>query len=112
MPMFGLRYDLRCPPFAEATSADLVEAAIEQCAWADERGFASVTLSEHHGAEDGYLPSPLVLAAAMAARTRRIRIVLAALIAPLQDPLRLAEDIAVLDVISKGRVIPVLSGGY
>ena len=52
MPMFGLRYDLRCPPFAEATSADLVEAAIEQCAWADERGFASVTLSEHHGAED------------------------------------------------------------
>ena len=110
--MFGLRYDLRCPPFAEATSADLVEAAIEQCAWADERGFASVTLSEHHGAEDGYLPSPLVLAAAIAARTRKIRIVIAALIAPLHDPLRLAEDIAVLDVISKGRVVPVLSGGY
>lgn len=112
MPMFGLRYDLRCPAFSGASSAELMEVAIEQCAWADERGFLSVTLSEHHGSEDGYLPSPLVLGAAIAARTRTVRIVIAALIAPLHDPVRLAEDIAVLDVISKGRVIPVLSGGY
>jgi alkanesulfonate monooxygenase SsuD/methylene tetrahydromethanopterin reductase-like flavin-dependent oxidoreductase (luciferase family) len=112
MPMFGLRYDLRCPPFARATPQQLTEAALEQCAWADERGFATVTLSEHHGSPDGYLPSPLVLAAAIAARTQRMRIVLAALIAPLHDPIRLAEDLAVLDVVSGGRVIPVLAGGY
>lgn len=112
MAILGIRYDLRCPSFGAASSEALTEAAIEQCAWADERGFLSVTLSEHHGSPDAYLPSPLVLGAAIAARTKRIRIVIAALIAPLHDPVRLAEDIAMLDVISHGRVIPVFSGGY
>ena len=112
MPLFGLRYDLRCPPFAVASSAELMATAIEQCAWADGLGFATVTLSEHHGSPDGYLPSPLVLGAAIAARTTNLRLLLAALIAPLHDPVRLAEDLAVLDVLSRGRVLPVLSGGY
>ncbi len=71
-----------------------------------------MTLSEHHGSPDGYLPSPLVLAAAIAARTRHMRLVIAALIAPLHDPIRLAEDLAVLDVVSAGRVVPVLGAGY
>jgi alkanesulfonate monooxygenase SsuD/methylene tetrahydromethanopterin reductase-like flavin-dependent oxidoreductase (luciferase family) len=112
MPTLSLRYDLRCPPFAKAGPAELYATALEQCAWADRLGFDAVILSEHHGSPDGYLPSPLVFGAAVAARTRRLRIQLAALIAPLHDPLRLAEDIAVLDVVSGGRVIPVLSGGY
>ncbi len=112
MPTLTLRYDLRCPPFARASPAKLYETALEQCAWADGLGFAAVILSEHHGSPDGYLPSPLVFGAAVAARTRTLRIQLAALIAPLHDPVRLAEDIAVLDVLSGGRVIPVLSGGY
>ena len=112
MPILSLRYDLRCAPFAATTSADLVATALEQCEWADRLGFATVTLSEHHGSPDGYLPSPLVFGAAIAARTRNLRIVIAALIAPLHDPIRLAEDIAVLDVLSNGRVIPVVSGGY
>ncbi len=112
MAMFGIRYDLRRPDFCKSTSAELAQTAIEQCAWADERGFMSVTLSEHHGSPDAYLPSPLVLGAAIAARTQNLRIVIAALIAPLHDPVRLAEDLAVLDVVSQGRVIPVVSGGY
>jgi alkanesulfonate monooxygenase SsuD/methylene tetrahydromethanopterin reductase-like flavin-dependent oxidoreductase (luciferase family) len=112
MPLFGLRYDLRRAPFEATTSADLVATALDQCEWADRLGFASVTLSEHHGSPDGYLPSPLVFGAAVAARTRNLRLVIAALIAPLHDPIRLAEDIAVLDVVSGGRVIPVVSGGY
>ena len=112
MPLFGLRYDLRCPPFSKTTSAELVATAVEQCAWADGLGFATVTLSEHHGSPDGYLPSPLVLGAAIAARTQNLRVMLAALIAPLRDPIRLAEDVAVLDVVSGGRVLPVFSGGY
>jgi len=112
MPLFGLRYDLRCPPFCKASSAELFAAAIEQCEWADRLGFATVTLSEHHGSPDGYLPSPLVLGAAIAARTRNLRLMLAALIAPLHDPIRLAEDIATFDVVSGGRVLPVVSGGY
>ena len=112
MTHFAIRYDLRCPDFATATSAELVSAAIEQCAWADERGFVSVTLSEHHGSPDGYLPSPVVLGGAIAARTQKMLITFGALISPLHDPIRLAEDLAVLDLISGGRVLPIVSGGY
>ncbi len=112
MPTLALRYDLRCPPFSRVSHADLYAAALEQCAWADRLGFAAVMLSEHHGSPDGYLPSPLVFGAAVAARTRNLRIQFAALIAPLHDPVRLAEDLAVLDVVSGGRIIPVLAGGY
>lgn len=112
MPLFNLRYDLRCPPFSRADSAELARTAVEQCEWADRLGFMSVTISEHHGSPDGYLPSPIVLGAAIAARTKNLRLLLGALIVPLHDPLRLAEDLAVLDVLSNGRVIPVLAGGY
>lgn len=112
MPTLALRFDLRCPPFSRVSHADLYATALEQCAWADRLGFAAVMLSEHHGSPDGYLPSPLVFGAAVAARTRKLRIQFAALIAPLHDPVRLAEDLAVLDVVSGGRVIPVLAGGY
>ena len=112
MPLLNLRYDLRCPAFGRATPAELARTALEQCAWADRLGFATVTLSEHHGSPDGYLPSPLVFGAAVAARTQSLRLLIAALIAPLHDPIRLAEDLAVLDVVSGGRVIPVVSGGY
>jgi alkanesulfonate monooxygenase SsuD/methylene tetrahydromethanopterin reductase-like flavin-dependent oxidoreductase (luciferase family) len=112
VPSFGVRYDLRCPSFAGTSHAALHATALEQCAWADRLRFATVTLSEHHGSPDGYLPSPLVFGAAAAARTERLHILFAALIAPLHDPIRLAEDIAVLDVVSGGRVIPVLSAGY
>ncbi|MCB1704786.1 MAG: LLM class flavin-dependent oxidoreductase [Halioglobus sp.] len=107
-----LRFDMRLPAFATASQADLYEAAIEMCAWGDQRGIPSVHLSEHHGSEDGYCPSPLLLASAIASRTRNMRIYISALIAPLHDPVRLAEDLAILDTISRGRVIPILSGGY
>jgi alkanesulfonate monooxygenase SsuD/methylene tetrahydromethanopterin reductase-like flavin-dependent oxidoreductase (luciferase family) len=112
VPLFALRYDLRRAPCGPASHAELAAAALAQCEWADAHGFVSVTLSEHHGSPDGYLPSPIVLAAAVAARTQRLRLVLAALIAPLHDPLRLAEDLAVADVLSAGRVLPVLGAGY
>jgi alkanesulfonate monooxygenase SsuD/methylene tetrahydromethanopterin reductase-like flavin-dependent oxidoreductase (luciferase family) len=112
MPLFNLRYDLRCPPICKAGSAERFRTAIEQCEWADRLGFVSVTLSEHHGSPDGYTPSPMVLGAAIAARTENIRIMLGALIAPLHDPIRLAEDIVSLDHVSNGRVIPILAGGY
>jgi len=112
MATFSLRYDLRAPAFGKADAAALYAAALAQAEWADRLGFAAVVLSEHHGSPDGYLPSPLVMAAAIAARTRRIRISISALIAPLHDPVRIAEDLAVLDVISGGRLVPVLSGGY
>jgi alkanesulfonate monooxygenase SsuD/methylene tetrahydromethanopterin reductase-like flavin-dependent oxidoreductase (luciferase family) len=112
MTTFSIRYDLRCPAWAKTSPAELYAAALEQCAWADRLGFEGVILSEHHGSPDGYLPSPLVFAAAVAARTQRLRILIGALIAPLHDPVRIAEDLAVLDVISDGRLVPILGGGY
>jgi alkanesulfonate monooxygenase SsuD/methylene tetrahydromethanopterin reductase-like flavin-dependent oxidoreductase (luciferase family) len=110
--IFGIRFDLRNPAFAGVADADRYGAAIDMCEWADRLGFAVCILSEHHGAEDGYLPSPLTLAAAMAARTQTIRLQIAALVASFHDPLRLAEDIAVVDLISRGRLDIVITNGY
>ena len=107
----SLKFDLRAPAFG-AAPADLYASALEMCAWADTAGFDSVRFLEHHGSDDGYCPSPLVMAAAAAARTRRIRIRARALILPLHDPLRIAEDAAVIDVISRGRLELVVAAGY
>ena len=112
MTNLELRYDLRNPAFAGVDAADRAEAALEQIEWGERLGFSTVTLSEHHGSEDGYLPSPLVFAAAVAARTSRIRIRIGALIAPFHDPLRIAEDLAVLDHLSRGRIDLVVANGY
>ncbi len=110
--MLALRFDLRNPSFAGISASDRVRAAIEMAAWAEDRGGVAISLSEHHGSDDGYMPAPIVVAAAMAARTRDIRIGIAALIAPFYDPLRLAEDLAVLDGISQGRIDVTIAGGY
>lgn len=109
--MFTLRFDMRSSPHG-APFADLYAAALDMCAWAESRGGVAIILSEHHAAEDGHLPSPLLLASAIAARTERIAIMLAALVLPLYHPVRLAEDIAVLDNISRGRVVYVLGIGH
>ena len=112
MVYFGLRFDLRNPAFAGVDMADRYRALLEMVEWADQRGALYVSLSEHHDSEDGYLPSPLTMAAAIAARTRNVRIGIAAVIAPFYDPLRLAEDSAVVDLISHGRLDLIVAGGY
>jgi alkanesulfonate monooxygenase SsuD/methylene tetrahydromethanopterin reductase-like flavin-dependent oxidoreductase (luciferase family) len=109
--LFTLRFDMRSAPEG-APFPDLYSAALDMCAWSETRGGVAVILSEHHAAEDGHLPSPLMLASAVAARTERIAIMLAALVIPLYDPVRLAEDIAVLDNISRGRVAYVFGIGH
>jgi len=100
------------------SSADPLEesaryrAAIEMAVYAEENGFATVSLEEHHCAENGWLSSPLTLAAMIIARTRRIRVSVAALLVTLYDPVRLAEDIAVLDLVSEGRFSFIAGIGY
>ena len=103
LPMLGLRYDLRTAPHTTSTAAQY-QACIEQCVWAEKNGFTSVTLSEHHSSEDGYLPSPMQIAGVIAGRTHSLFIMIGALLAPLYDPMRLAEDMAVLDLATGGRV--------
>jgi alkanesulfonate monooxygenase SsuD/methylene tetrahydromethanopterin reductase-like flavin-dependent oxidoreductase (luciferase family) len=109
--MFTLRFDMRAPAWG-APAADLYAAAIDMCVWAETRGAIVAVLSEHHGADDGHLPSPLILASAIAARTKHLMILLAAVPIPLCEPVRLAEEMAVLDLISKGRVMYALGIGH
>jgi alkanesulfonate monooxygenase SsuD/methylene tetrahydromethanopterin reductase-like flavin-dependent oxidoreductase (luciferase family) len=106
-----LAYDMRAPDFGTPASR-LYEAALEQCAWADQRGFMAVTFMEHHASTDGYLPSPIVLASAAAARTKNMIISIALMILPLYEPLRLAEDLAVLDLVAQGRLYLIFGAGY
>jgi alkanesulfonate monooxygenase SsuD/methylene tetrahydromethanopterin reductase-like flavin-dependent oxidoreductase (luciferase family) len=108
--MFTLRFDMRAAE-GSASATDLYGAAIEMCRWSEEHGCLAAVLCEHHGAEDGYLPSPMILASAVAARTERLALSLI-LILPFYDPVRLAADMAVLDIISKGRASYILALGY
>src|SRR5882757_4685779 len=100
---FGLWYDFRNPAQWRQPSDRLYREILDQIAWGENNGFDDVWLSEHHFIEDGYLPSILPVAAAVAARTKRIRIASGVLLMPFHNPVRLAEDIAVVDVISGGR---------
>ncbi len=109
--MFILRFDMRAPEMG-APIADLYRAALDMAEWAEDRGLAQITVSEHHAADDGYLPSPLLLASALAARTKQVGIQVAALLVPLHDPIALAEEMAVLDVLSGGRVAYICALGY
>src|SRR5690606_7592905 len=109
--MFLLRFDMRAPAFGAATT-ELYAAALEMAAFAESRGALTAAVCARHSGEDGCLPAPLGLATAMAARTPTLPIMTAALILPLYAPIRLAEDMVVLDIISGGRVSYVLGIGY
>ncbi|MDR2858746.1 MAG: LLM class flavin-dependent oxidoreductase [Novosphingobium sp.] len=109
----SMRFDFRNPAFAGTSMADRYAAALDMAEWADGLGIsASIGIAEHHGSEDGYIPSPPLMLAAMAARTKTVRLAVTALIAPFHDPLRIAEDFCVLDHISRGRVDLIVAGGY
>ena len=96
MPIeFVISYDMRAPDFG-AKPTDLYAAALDQVEWADELGFHSVGLGEHHCSPDGYNPSPIPLACAMAGRSKRILFRTSVLLAPLYDLVKLAEDLAVV----------------
>ena len=100
---FGLWYDFRNPEQWHQPADRLYREILDQIAWGENNGFDDVWLSEHHFIDDGYLPSILPAAAAIAARTERIRIACGVLLMPFHNPIRLAEDIATVDIISGGR---------
>lgn len=107
----NLRYDMNRPDFG-APHEDLYRAAIAQSIWADGLGFDQVYLAEHHDADGGYCPSSMILAAAILGATGTIRAHLSALVVTMHEPLRLAEDLAVLDLLSKGRLVFTAGMGY
>ena len=95
-----------------ALDADRYRAAIDMADYADKNGFAIVNVEEHHDVEIGWMGGPLPMAAAIAARTGRVQIRGSAVLVTLYDPLRLAQDIAILDLISRGRFVLVAGQGY
>lgn len=109
---FGYQLDFRNPPGSERSFATLYRDSLEQVELAEALGFDSIWLTEHHFTDDGYLPAMLPAAAAIAARTKRVTIGTFVLLAPFQHPLKLAEDAAVVDVISNGRLRLGLGQGY
>jgi alkanesulfonate monooxygenase SsuD/methylene tetrahydromethanopterin reductase-like flavin-dependent oxidoreductase (luciferase family) len=109
---FGLLFSIRNPRRWAKPWPQVYGEMLEQVAAAEDLGFDSVWMSEHHGAEDGYCPSTLVAAAAAAARTSRITIGIRLLLLPLHHPVRVAEDAAVLDNLAHGRLILGMAVGY
>ncbi len=99
-----MNFDLRHPREFQTSGAEIYAAAFDMCAWADEHGFQRIGVPEHHQNEDGYISCPLMFAAGVGARTRRLRVRTGIVIAPLYDPLRLAEEVAVADLCLGGRL--------
>ena len=108
----GVAYDFRNPAESGMSHAAFYAAIIEQAAWLDELGLDVAWFTEHHFVEDGYLPSWIPVASAIAARTRNLRFSSDVCLMPFNHPIRLAEDLAVLDNISNGRVELGAGMGY
>jgi len=100
----GVYADLRNPPAWRRPWAEHYARTLDRIAGAERLGIDSAWVTEHHFFEDGYLPQPLTLAAAIAARTSRIRIGTAVMLAPLRAPIQIAEEAAVVELVSDGRL--------
>lgn len=107
----SLAFDMRAPDLGTPPN-ELYRAAIEMAAFGDSIGLDGINLMQHHGSDDGYLPQPFTLAAAMGAVTKSIRFSLGAVILPLHDPVEIAEQIAVVDLITNGRLHVIFGAGY
>jgi alkanesulfonate monooxygenase SsuD/methylene tetrahydromethanopterin reductase-like flavin-dependent oxidoreductase (luciferase family) len=108
----GLYFDMRNPPAWQQDPSRLYGFTLEMCQEAERLGIDSVWVSEHHRFDDGYLPQPLTMLAAIAARTTRVRLGTAVLVAPLHHPAEIAEQAALVDLLSDGRLDLGLGAGY
>ena len=108
----GLMFSHRNPPQFAVPWPRIYAETLEQVVFAEQLGFDSVFSTEHHFTEDGYAPSLMTIEAAWAARTSRVKLGSFVLLLCMQNPLRLAEDAATVDIISNGRLILGVGLGY
>ena len=108
---FGLYSSIDNPPRGEHLERSIDE-VIAEAPLAESLGFDSCFFGEHHQDKDGFLPSPLIVATAVAARTRTLRVGTSVILLPLHHPVHVAEDVITLDLVSKGRVILGVGIGY
>ena len=111
MTAFGLYAAIGDPPRGERLQQCMAEVCAE-AQLAEQVGFDAILVGEHHQHRDGFLPSPLIVSTAIAARTQKIRIGTGILLLPLYHPVHVAEDAATLDIISNGRLILGVGMGY
>lgn len=109
---FGLAYDFRNPPGASLSTPALYAQVLDQVVLAERWGYDMAWFTEHHFVDDGYLPSWVPVAGAVLGRTTTLRVSTDIAILPFYNPLRLAEDLAVLDNLSNGRVELGVGIGY
>lgn len=111
-PTFGVYYDFRCLDNDPAALTRRWAGIVEQVRWAEQLGFGSVWISEHHFVDDAYASSTLTLLAALAVATDRMLLGTNVLVLPVHHPLRLAEDALTVDALSGGRLRLGLGLGY
>ncbi len=109
---FGYGFDMRNPAKWFKPWPDFYAETLEFIEHIESLGFEQVWFAEHHGIDDGYMPSPIVFGAGVATRTKKVRITQGVGLIPHYHPVRLAEDIAVLDILSNGRAELSMGIGY
>jgi alkanesulfonate monooxygenase SsuD/methylene tetrahydromethanopterin reductase-like flavin-dependent oxidoreductase (luciferase family) len=113
MVKFGYLFDFRQPPeLLKMSTQDFYAAMFHQAAYLDQAGFDTIWITEHHCTDDGYLAAAMPMMAALAAKTKQAKIGSYVILAPFYHPLRLAEDTALIDVISNGRLRLGIGLGY
>lgn len=107
-----MRFNLAAVDADATQRAAMHRAMLDMARFADRNGFFDVSLAEHHGTQLGWTPSPLPLAAALLGATERVRVGISALVLPLHDPIRIAEDVAAIDLAFGNRFGLICALGY
>ncbi|MCU1391842.1 MAG: hypothetical protein JWM34_270 [Ilumatobacteraceae bacterium] len=107
-----MRFNMVMPELDRAENGRRHQAMLDMCRFGDENGFSGISLEEHHGAFNGWSSSPLILAGLIFGASKNLSVTISALLVPLHDPIRIAEDIAALDLASGGRLVVIGGIGY
>lgn len=109
---FGLLFSQQVPPGSGIAWSEPYQDMLHCLPRAEDLGYSSAFQVSHHAQKDGLCPGPLIACAAAATVTRHMRIGTGVLLVPLYAPLKLAEDVAVLDNLSGGRFVFGVAPGY